>query len=52
MAEGQIEILGNILGSEDLRLFYQFTGEGAEQLSEKYVTQAEKDVIILVKAIS
>jgi len=39
--------LGNILGPEDLRLFYQFTGDRAAELAEKYETQSEKDVIII-----
>lgn len=44
LADGQLDVLGNTLGPEDLRLFYQFTGERSAELSQQYETQAEKDV--------
>lgn len=44
LADGQIDVLGNSLGPDDLRLFYQFTGPRATELAQQYETQAEKDV--------
>jgi hypothetical protein len=32
------------MGPEDLRIFYQFTGDRAAELAQQYETQAEKDV--------
>lgn len=46
LADGQLDVLGNIMGPEDLRLFYQFTGDRAVELAQQYETQAEKDVFI------
>ena len=33
-----------MMGPEDLRIFYQFTGDWATELTQQYETQAEKDV--------
>lgn len=48
LTDGQLDVLGNSLGTDDLRLFYQFTGSRAAELSQQYETQAEKDVSIFV----
>jgi isoleucyl-tRNA synthetase len=51
LIDGQIDVLGNSLGPDDLRLFYQFTGPRASELAEQYETQAEKDVCQLLPPI-
>jgi hypothetical protein len=38
-----------MMGPEDLRIFYQFTGDRATELAQQYETQAEKDVSRLPK---
>lgn len=51
LADGQLDVLGNTLGQEDLRLFYQFTGDRAAELAQQYETQAEKDVLVLLNVL-
>ena len=51
LVDGQIDVLGNSLGPDDLRLFYQFTGPRAAELAQQYETQAEKDVSTILSAI-
>ena len=48
LADGQLDVLGNMLGPEDLRIFYQFTGDRAAELAQQYETQSEKDVLVLL----
>ncbi|KAK4015854.1 hypothetical protein OUZ56_030826 [Daphnia magna] len=51
LADGQLDVLGNVMGPEDLRLFYQFTGDRAVELAQQYETQAEKDVLVLLNVV-
>ncbi|EFX63983.1 hypothetical protein DAPPUDRAFT_118644, partial [Daphnia pulex] len=51
LTEVQIDVLGNMMGPEDLRIFYQFTGDRAAELAQQYETQAEKDVLVLLNVV-
>jgi len=46
--DGEIEVMGHTLKSEDVRIFYNFTGEKATELSERYVAQSESDTLVLL----
>ncbi|XP_046393549.1 isoleucine--tRNA ligase, cytoplasmic isoform X2 [Ischnura elegans] len=48
LASGSIDVLGHKLESEDLRIMFNFTGEAAKELSEKYEAHSEGELLVLV----
>lgn len=40
----QLEVLGHQLNPEEVRIFYNFTGERAAELAEKYEAHSDNDV--------
>ena len=42
--DGQMEVMGHLLKAEDVRIFYNFTGDKAAELSEQYIAESEGDV--------
>nr|XP_018906818.1 PREDICTED: isoleucine--tRNA ligase, cytoplasmic [Bemisia tabaci] len=45
---GSMELLGHKLEPSDIRIMFSFTGPTAKELSEKYETHSENDVLVLL----
>ncbi|KAG8225441.1 hypothetical protein J437_LFUL004441 [Ladona fulva] len=48
LAEGSIEVLGHKLEGSDLRIMFNFTGEAAKELGERYEAHSEGELLVLL----
>lgn len=48
LADGQMELCGNLIEKDDIRIMFSFTGPAAQELSERYEAHSDNDVLLLL----
>lgn len=48
LADGQMQLCGNTIEKDDVRIMFSFTGPAAQELSERYEAHSDNDVLVLL----
>lgn len=48
LADGKMELCGNLIEKDDIRIMFSFTGPAAQELSERYEAHSDNDVLLLL----